>query len=133
MKARVGFVSNSSSSSFVVACPAELDGKFTVKVEIDLKKYCKYDKVLKTMDDLNDYIEDYYGFEIEEFLTEESEENVKKYNRLKAAIESGMDVYIGWASHNDSYDPVELLIGNGYDLEKNNMTKGVQVIVNPEM
>lgn len=133
MKIRSGFVSNSSSSSFVVACPSELNGKFTLKVEVDLKKYCRHGKVLKTIDDLNEYIEDYYGWDLEEFFREESKRNIEKYHKLKEAIEAGMEVYTGWASHNDSYDPIELLIGNGYDLEKNNITEGVQVISNPEM
>ena len=51
MKVRSSFISNSSSSSFIVAFKENTKG--TVTIEIDLEKY--KDKIIETPEDLYDY------------------------------------------------------------------------------
>jgi hypothetical protein len=77
MKVRSGFVSNSSSSSFIVAVEDETRVKVKISFEADLEKYAR--RKLSTIEELNEYYDDYWvvlvgsfddqsGDELERFL-----------------------------------------------------------------
>ncbi len=109
MKIRNGFVSNSSSSSFIVAATGEpikavmevdlstLATKITTKKELDSKVISEYGWSKAKIKEI---------FEDDEWL----EEN---YNKALEALEQGKVVYWGQASYNETDDPIEFMIGNG--------------------
>ena len=78
MKIRNGFVSNSSSSSFIVAVKDEESAKTKIQIEVDLSKYAS--DTIKTIEELDSYVLDNYaGNEenISEFL-ESTEDYIKE-------------------------------------------------------
>lgn len=83
MKVRSGFVSNSSSSSFIVAVPKSKKTKtiVTVSFEVDLESYA--DRRISTIKELNEYYDYEYG------------DREFKYDECKEAIRSGKDVLVG--------------------------------------
>jgi predicted Holliday junction resolvase-like endonuclease len=97
MKVRSGFVSNSSSSSFIVA--VEGNTKVTLKVEVDL---AELGKILKTEDDVRDAFNEYWGKE----EMEEDEWVAEKYRKCVDAIKNGKIVIFGDVA-NDSDNPLE--------------------------
>ena len=113
MKTRQGFVSNSSSSSFIVAAK---DSKVKIEIEIDLEDYCKgyYGSdvtIFKTRESLTAYyLSNYYVGSIEK-LSESDPIGFKDYQRCLTEIESGKTVYVGSAS-SESDDGVEQMICN---------------------
>ena len=58
MKIRTGFVSNSSSSSFIVAAPPQKDStKVTITIEVDLAEYAN--TTIKTVEELIEYFKEH--------------------------------------------------------------------------
>lgn len=112
MKVRKGFVSNSSSSSFVVAVDNDTSTKITLSMEIDL---ADYGHVLNTVEELdNYYLKEYvYGLNtIEEWLKDEDDSWMhEQYKKSKKAIEDGKKVLIGWFS-DDGDNAVESMLCN---------------------
>jgi len=90
MKVRNGFVSNSSSSSFIVAVPANQKAEITIKV--DLSEYA--DQKIATIKELNDY---WRG---------DRDEIDELYEKCRKAIEAGQIVYVGRFS-DDDYDDIQ--------------------------
>lgn len=91
MKIRSGFVSNSSSSSFIVAVEGE-NTKTTLTVEVDLADFARYDGgVCRTKEEVKEAFLDRYG--AEEMLDEDA--MAPLYNVCLAAIEDGKTVIIG--------------------------------------
>jgi hypothetical protein len=84
MKTRNGFVSNSSSSSFIVAANKKLNGIVSLTIEVDLNSYAS--SVIDNLDDLSAYFKENYD--------EDYEEN-EDYIGSKKAIESGRVVFAG--------------------------------------
>ena len=114
MKIRSGFVSNSSSSSFVVAVK-EGETKITVTTEFDLADSAR--ATCRTIEDLNEhFLEEWaYGHDsIEEFLNDSEEVwATEHYKKAKEAIENGKVVMFGsFESYGEG--PVEsMLCDNG--------------------
>jgi len=122
MKIRSGFVSNSSSSSFIIASDKPT---FTIRMEVDIQKYST--AVVKTKNELDDYYVEYHGWggrnTIEQILEDDSYVKEQYDNALKQ-IEIGKTVYFGSCDDN-SYDPVEsMLCNNGF----NNLSDDLFVI-----
>lgn len=104
MKIRSGYVSNSSSSSFIVAT----DGDPIVTVRIDLTKFIS--KTLTTKEEILEWYLDDYGYTEEELLGDRYHK--PKYEAMLKAIENGKKIYQGSAS-NESYEGDELFIYGG--------------------
>jgi hypothetical protein len=102
MKIRNGFVSNSSSTSFMVALKnaSKTSTKVKIELEVDL---AEYGKVINNTKELNAYYDSEFGYSLEE--AEESEEYVK----ARKAIEQGKTIIAG--SFGDETDnAVEVLL-----------------------
>jgi hypothetical protein len=98
MKIRKGFVSNSSSSSFIVAGNPSKDLDLTITIKADVKKYA--DGIIKTREEL------YNNEEIQDFL--EWNEDISICN-LEEILDNGKYIYIGRFSDEEG-DPIESLL-----------------------
>ncbi len=90
MKIRTGFVSNSSSSSFVVATNGSTNGKITLTIEIDLNDYT--DKSVKSEKGLLAYLKHNYAWTLEDAYCDSIKE---LYEQASKAIKNGKTVYFG--------------------------------------
>lgn len=122
MKKRYGFVSNSSSSSFIIASkPGE---KIKMEIEIDPSKYMRSytngGEPITTIENLNsyysyefDWIEDDFHEAlktktIDEILLDNGESYLaERYLASKEAIESGLSIYDMTFSSECYDDPIE--------------------------
>ena len=105
MKIRQGFVSNSSSSSFIVALEGE-SGIISLTVKVDLSKLAN--KVITTIDDLDEYIMDEYSWNNSDLQAtlNDSVWLQETYDAARKAVEEGQRVIWGTVS-NDGYEPLE--------------------------
>ena len=95
MKYRKGFISNSSSSSFIISTKSD---KEKIKVEIDLIEFIEncgeygesgLTRIFRTENDILKYIKEYYCYDsIEEFI-EDDEDQQEKINEMKQQINEG--------------------------------------------
>ncbi len=100
MKTRTGFVSNSSSSSFIVAAKPGQSLIASIKHGIDLTRYVK--DVIVTIKDLENYMLEehaYNGIGLDKVL--EDEYAKEEYNMIYEYIQKGLIVYRGSASNED--------------------------------
>jgi hypothetical protein len=118
MKCRNGFVSNSSSSSFIVASNPKKT-KFKILVEVDLNEYV--DNTITTMEELDAHKkkEEEYG-----------EFDEAQYKKCAKAIKAGKTVFFGSFSTDDGDDTSALLAERG--LKKEDMPKGAEIIFTQE-
>lgn len=114
MKSRQGYVSNSSSSSFIIATENNTNGKFVATLECDITNFSTQ---IETIKELDDYIISEYGWSkantIETILDENGTWLGERYSKAKDAIDAGKVIFWGSASYNDTDDPFEMMIGNG--------------------
>ena len=90
MKIRNGFVSNSSSSSFIVA--SKKGSKVKLTLEVDLAEYG--DKI-ETIEQLNEYfITERYQKNIEDMISKDGYE-AERYNKCVKAIKEDKVVLLG--------------------------------------
>lgn len=104
MKIRSGFVTNSSSSSFIVKAPLSANVKFDIKDEVSLRKY----------------LEEYVGDSFSKLM--QHPHWSKRYYQLKAVLDSGNGIVMGSISNDDYYSDIEKLLDSfGFDLEWGDM------------
>lgn len=116
MKTRNGFVSNSSSSSFILAIPKEsAKDKVQFKIEGDLTKYA--DETLKTKKDVIAYFKD-------DLCCNEDDEN---FIKALEAIDKGFVVIVGSLS-DESDDPIQVALCFAEEKDISITTKGVYFI-----
>ena len=95
MKTRNGFVTNSSSSSFIVTAPLTANVNFNIKDEASLRKYFE-----EEIDDgtFAEMLQDKYY--------------LKKYNRLKKIIDAGNGIVFGSISNDDYFTDITRLMND---------------------
>lgn len=95
MRLRLGFISNSSSSNFVISRNKNLSEKTQIILEIDLA--CEAEQIIRTNQDVKDYIlercAEYDENELEKIFLED--EYLKQlYDRMIESINSGNIIYV---------------------------------------
>ena len=109
MKKRYGFVSNSSSSSFILPVKSE-DQKITITLSVDeledMFEADDYDSssikgVLKTKEDVDNYMIRQFGENFMEYLEEDGYDN--EYKQMLEMVESGQTVLVGRIMYGDSF------------------------------
>lgn len=131
MKVRKGFVSNSSSSSFILAVEKDVKNE-DIKIEISLTECIE--KRIETIEALQAYFEKNYIWDTDEDkatksfisrLAEEGDWCVEKYEECEQAIYNGKAIIMGSGS-NEDYNAAGLAVYYGAinDLDMEN----VQVI-----
>lgn len=101
MKVRNGFVSNSSSSSFIISTDQE---EVKINIEVDLTKFIK--ATIKTKEELDKYLlEESYCDNIEEWFADWTG-NEDKYKSYLRELEVGK-VILAFEFYNDSGDALE--------------------------
>lgn len=105
MKIRTGFVSNSSSSSFILPYNKDLTVSITVDELIEIINNAdesSVDERLHTVEDVNEYFIEQYGYRdqtIEDILEEEYYQ--EKYDDLIEIINRGQSVLVGNISYHE--------------------------------
>ena len=99
MKVRTGFVSNSSSSSFVWAGDTS---KVTLEIEVSAED------ILETKEDVENYLKDKY-------ILPNDEEYQEEFDKLYNPIKEGKKIYTLYV-HNNGDDIKTYLYDNAYDL-----------------
>jgi hypothetical protein len=131
MKKRLGFVSNSSSSSFIITSQLNKqkieDGKLTMTLTIPID-HSIIDQVITTKEELYDYYEDYYCETIDEMKSDRHyKDELEQLKELEMLITHGFSVVVGQCSNEDDgispylyrngFDKVVIHYGDLYDSE----------------
>jgi len=113
MKQRNGFVSNSSSSSFIVALEKGQSTKVKITLEVDLADFAD-NKIIKTPKALKKFILEWHGYEtIEDYFADYGEEEEKQYNRCLEVLSQGKTLLMGSVSNEHDHEISKLLYDNG--------------------
>ena len=106
MKIRNGFVSNSSSSSFVLSTKKDID-HITMTIDVP------FDETISNLDELSSYFEDIYGISIKELLLD-GEIEYEEYMKLSQVLSEGNKIVIINASNEDGEGIGKYLYYNGF-------------------
>lgn len=110
MKTRYGFVSNSSSSSFMLPVITK-DKTITITLSVDELKNMfdgddydssSIDSVLTTKNDVDEYMIDHYGDNFLEYMVDEPYIE-DEYRQMISMVESGQTVIVGRIMYGDSF------------------------------
>ncbi len=104
MKIRNGFVSNSSSSSFLISAKDGEDPK--IKIEIGLSQYVE--DTLVTVKDVREYIKNQEFVDTDEEIDAEIESD-NRYKKMLQAIDKGNVIYLGEVS-DEMDDPISAML-----------------------
>ena len=105
MKTRIGFVSNSSSTSFMVAVKkGKTTGKITIVKEIDLNQYVS--TTIETAENLYEYFYEQHGSK-DDWM----KETLKEYNLALKELANGKIILAGDLG-DDGSEPEEALLCN---------------------
>jgi hypothetical protein len=99
MKTRLGFVSNSSSSSFIVAVKKNSKpiGTITKTITVDLNNYAS--EPIKSVEDLYEYFRENYGDKEDWY-----EDILKSYKLALKEIANGKDILVGEFGDQDDFE-----------------------------
>jgi hypothetical protein len=113
---RLGYVSNSSSSSFIIA---SVDSP-KLLVEIDVEKLTQ--GTITTLEELDEYFLDERGSGYHDTLEEVLEEEWEReaYEKCKDYIDRGVTLYYGWLANDCGESEEVLLYEQGLDCGKAN-------------
>lgn len=121
MKIRSGFVSNSSSSSFIVANDGE---ELKASITVDLSSLVR--ETITTEDELKQYFVNEYGGRYDDIASvlDDNDWLLERYTKARTAIRQGKKVFIGRVSSDDYDNPWSYLLYNeGFaSLENKNFT-----------
>lgn len=91
MKYREGFVSNSSSSSFILSVDKDFEPyKYKIKIELEVELDRFQDKVISNIEELNEYFDYHYCSNFIEY-----DYYAKRYYKMKEILDSGNKIFIG--------------------------------------
>lgn len=100
MKKKLDFITNSSSTSFIIASLKKVEVeelKIDFEISYDLMKLVR--RKLKTVEELQEYFDEYYYMLNDEDISE-------LFNKQKEIIEKGGEIFL-LRAYNDSEDPIE--------------------------
>ena len=123
MKIRNGFVSNSSSSSFIVAVKSEdkAKTKITVTFDVDLKDYLEH-PIVKTVKELKRIYKEELYYDIDNENNDEDCAYMIQFLKAKKAIESGKMILIGSFSSESGEGVEGVLCSKGLPKKNKNFT-----------
>lgn len=99
MKTRNGFISNSSSSSFIISSTLE-NFNITIPVKIDLSEL---GETIKTEEELNSLFYDIYGYSHKEDQNKKAAKEQKEdYEKCLKDIKNGKTIYLISIDYHDS-------------------------------
>lgn len=114
-KIRNGFVSNSSSSSFIISTDAK-NLKATISIEVDLYQFIDTDGIITTEEQLREFYKEHY------WAFDEGENNIYGYKECLEEIKNGKTVYMLTVGSEDGSE-IGALLYNQSEGSLNNMFK----------
>jgi hypothetical protein len=110
-KIRMGLVSNSSSSSFIIATDSN---KPELVLSISIEDIV--DRIIKNKDELDEWFLDQYGFDtVKEMLEEEPDYCGKTYKKCITSLNLGKRIMIGCVSNEDDEPMSNFIYSNGFN------------------